>query len=57
MIKLYNKVFPDDREVDLQTFKDNYLSLMIAKEKIKKEVKAAHMLQGILERCDSEELE
>ena len=40
-----------------QAFKEKYLSIMIAREKLKKEVKTANLIQSILQRCEPEEIE
>ena len=51
LIQMYDQTF-EQESMDIEKFKQKYLSIMIAREKMKKEVKSADLLQGILERCD-----
>lgn len=57
LVNLYDQIFGEKQSMDLELFKEKYLSLMISRDKLKKEVKAADLLQGILSRCDHEEIE
>jgi hypothetical protein len=56
LISMYDETFTKS-SVSEDTFKEKYLSIMVAREKLKKEVKTANLIQGILERCDSSEIE
>ena len=56
LVKMYDEVFAHDG-VTLDVFKEKYYSLIVAREKMKKEIKAAQMLEDILERCDPEEID
>lgn len=56
LIQMYDQTF-EQETMDIEKFKQKYLSIMIAREKMKKEVKSADLLQGILERCDHQEIQ
>ena len=56
LISMYDETFTKS-SVSEDTFKEKYLSIMVAREKLKKEVKTANLIQGILQRCDSSEIE
>jgi hypothetical protein len=53
---MYDETFANS-SISEQAFKEKYLSIMIAREKLKKEVKTANLIQSILQRCEPEEIE
>lgn len=59
LVKLYDASFAEtnDKPYDIQAFKEKYLNLMVVREKMKKEVKAVHLLDELLQRCDPEEVD
>jgi hypothetical protein len=56
LVTMYDQIF-ENQKMDIVEFKEKYLSLMIARDKLKKEVKAADILEGILQRSDQNEIE
>jgi hypothetical protein len=53
---MFDKTF-ENEAIDEETFKTKYLSMMIAREKLKREVKVASLLDNILQRCDRDEID
>lgn len=56
LVSMYDETFTNS-SVSEEAFKEKYLSIMIAREKLKKEVKTANLIQSILQRCEPEEIE
>ena len=52
---MYDETFANS-SISEQAFKEKYLSIMIAREKLKKEVKTANLIQSILQRCEPEKI-
>lgn len=50
LVKLFDATFAEEsnKPYDIQAFKERYLNLMIVREKMKKEVKAVHLLDELL---------
>ena len=57
LVTMYDQMFGGKQTMEIEQFKEKYLSLMIARDKLKKEVKSADILEGILQRCNQQEIE
>ena len=59
LVKLYDTTLgiEGDQKLDLNAFKTRYYKLMLVRERMKKEIKAVHMLEELLDRCDPEEID
>lgn len=53
---MYDETFANS-SVSEEAFREKYLSIMIAREKLKKEIKTANLIQNILQRCDKKEID